>query len=384
MQMLPAHAARGPRRPDRAGGAGAARADPGRRRPSLHRAAQAAARGPLLRGALRAPLAGAGAARHARRDRLPGPGARGGDGARRLLGRRGRGAAAGDEPQALARRRCERYRERFIDGAIERGVSPRGRGAGLRRRSRASRASASPSRTRPPSGCSPTSRPGCGSTTGRSCSARCSTSSRWASTRPTRWSTRRSGAASRSCRPDVNVSELDCRVETTGGRRIGGQPAGPDRPRLRRRGGGGRRPGRDRRAPARRRLPRASPTSPGARAPSRAALQRLRLGGRLRRPGRKPREAGRSGRRATAARRSGRSAAGSRAARADDGTQLALPLDGSPTPPLPELGPWERIVADYRTTGMTLGAPPDGADQGELARGRSPARASDGRGTALG
>ena len=40
---------------------------------------------PGLPGALRAPVAGAGAARHARRDRLPGPGARGGDGLRRLL-----------------------------------------------------------------------------------------------------------------------------------------------------------------------------------------------------------------------------------------------------------------------------------------------------------
>ena len=47
-----------------------------------------------------------------------------------------------------------------------------------------------------------------------------------------------------------------------------------------------------------------------------------------------------------------------RAARTDDGAQLALPLDGSPTPPLPQLGPWERIVADYRTTGMTLGRHP--------------------------
>jgi error-prone DNA polymerase len=47
-----------------------------------------------------------------------------------------------------------------------------------------------------------------------------------------------------------------------------------------------------------------------------------------------------------------------RAARTDDGAQLALPLNGSPTPPLPQLGPWERIVADYRTTGMTLGRHP--------------------------
>ena len=93
--------AREPRRPDRAGGAGAAGADPGRRGPSLHRAAQAAAGGPRLRGALRAPVARAGAAGHAGGDRLPGPGAGGGDGAGRVLGRRGGGAAAGDEPQAL-------------------------------------------------------------------------------------------------------------------------------------------------------------------------------------------------------------------------------------------------------------------------------------------
>jgi error-prone DNA polymerase len=46
------------------------------------------------------------------------------------------------------------------------------------------------------------------------------------------------------------------------------------------------------------------------------------------------------------------------ATRTDEGTQLALALDGSPTPPLPPLGPWDRIVADYRTTGMTLGKHP--------------------------
>ena len=46
------------------------------------------------------------------------------------------------------------------------------------------------------------------------------------------------------------------------------------------------------------------------------------------------------------------------ASRTDEGTQLALPIDGSPTPPLPSLGPWDRIVADYRATGMTLGKHP--------------------------
>ena len=96
-----AHAAGEPRRPHRAGGARAAGADPGRRGAPLHRAPQGAARRPLLPGALRAPLARAGAARHARGDRLPGPGDRGGDGLRRLQRGGGRGAAAGDEPQAL-------------------------------------------------------------------------------------------------------------------------------------------------------------------------------------------------------------------------------------------------------------------------------------------
>ena len=38
--------------------------------------------------------------------------------------------------------------------------------------------------------------------------------------------------------------------------------------------------------------------------------------------------------------------------------QLALPLDGSAAPSLPELEPWERMVADYRTTRMTLNEHP--------------------------
>ena len=52
--------------------------------PYLERA-QAAARGPGLRGPLRASRPGADPLRHARGDRLPGPGDPGGDGARRLL-----------------------------------------------------------------------------------------------------------------------------------------------------------------------------------------------------------------------------------------------------------------------------------------------------------
>jgi error-prone DNA polymerase len=73
-----------------------------------------------------------------------------------------------------------------------------------------------------------------------------------------------------------------------------------------------------------------------------------------------------------------------RAIRTDDGAQLALPLDGSPTPPLPALGPWERVVADYRTMGMTLenhpmellrgGLSSDVLSSGDLDRTRDGAR----------
>ena len=111
------------------------------------------------------------AARHARRRRLPGPGARRRDGGRRLLDRRGGGAAARDEPQA------QRGGDRGVPAALRRGL-PRQRhrrGDGARRSttsSSASRASASRSRTRPRSRCSPTSRPGCAATTRPSSSAR--------------------------------------------------------------------------------------------------------------------------------------------------------------------------------------------------------------------
>ena len=80
------------------------------------------------------PIARAGAARHAGHDRLPGPGARGGDGLRRLSRRRGRGAAAGDEPQALGGR-----------SARLRGEVP-GRRDRARRRARVGRAGLEPDR----------------------------------------------------------------------------------------------------------------------------------------------------------------------------------------------------------------------------------------------
>ncbi len=95
------HAARVAGRPHDPGRDRATGADPRRRGQPVHRAPPADARGPGLRGALRPSVAGAGAARHARHDHLPGPGDRGRDDVRGLLARRGRGAAPRDEPQAL-------------------------------------------------------------------------------------------------------------------------------------------------------------------------------------------------------------------------------------------------------------------------------------------
>ena len=48
------------------------------------------------------------------------------------------------------------------------------------------------------------------------------------------------------------------------------------------------------------------------------------------------------------------------------GTQLALPLAAPQAPALREQGPWERLVADYASIGMTLGAHPMALMRGEL------------------
>jgi error-prone DNA polymerase len=44
--------------------------------------------------------------------------------------------------------------------------------------------------------------------------------------------------------------------------------------------------------------------------------------------------------------------------RHQEGTQMALPLPTPDAPPLAPLGEWERAIADYRSTGMTLGPHP--------------------------
>ena len=116
----PENAAGEPRRPDGAGRARAARADPGKGGASVRPRARAAAAGPVVRGARRSSAARRAAARDARDDHLPGAGARRRGRAGRVQRGGGRGAAARDEPKAerggdrgLSRAlHCRRRRER--------------------------------------------------------------------------------------------------------------------------------------------------------------------------------------------------------------------------------------------------------------------------------
>jgi len=48
------------------------------------------------------------------------------------------------------------------------------------------------------------------------------------------------------------------------------------------------------------------------------------------------------------------------------GTQMALPLETPGAPELEPLGPWGEAIADYRSTGMTLGEHPMGLLRPEL------------------
>ena len=157
--------------------------------------------------------------------------------------------------------------------------------------------------------------------------------------------------------PDVNASEVDCRVGTTGAAtgssgnppvRIGlgyvAELAGEDAEAVvaeRRRGG----------------LYRTISDLAGRSGAGMGSLQRLAWAGAcdsLVANGTAPVDPDRDLRRPALWAAGGVAAA----TRTDEGAQLALPLDGAPAPPLPPLGPWDRIVADYRTTGMTLGKHP--------------------------
>jgi error-prone DNA polymerase len=57
-----------------------------------------------------------------------------------------------------------------------------------------------------------------------------------------------------------------------------------------------------------------------------------------------------------------------------DGTQLALPLDVPDAPALRELEPWESMIADYATTGLTLGRHPMALLRVELPAGTASCR----------
>ena len=167
--------------------------------------------------------------------------------------------------------------------------------------------------------------------------------------------------------PDVNSSELDCRVETVGA------AAGSEG--HRRSGSGSATSTRSAEADAEAVMAERSRGGPyadvadlaGRSGASRGALVRLAWAGALDRH-RGDRIGRPAGRRRDAltplARRqaAGRAVAGRRRLRgrpgSEEGDQLALPLDGAPAPDLPELEPWERMVADYRSTGITIGTHP--------------------------
>jgi error-prone DNA polymerase len=57
-----------------------------------------------------------------------------------------------------------------------------------------------------------------------------------------------------------------------------------------------------------------------------------------------------------------------------EGTQLALPLDTPAPPELRELAPWESMVADYATTGLTLGRHPMALLRDQLPEGAASCR----------
>ena len=151
---------------------------------------------------------------------------------------------------------------------------------------------------------------------------------------------------------DVNRSAVECC-----GR---GRPGGADRARLRQRGAGGGDGGARRRARARRRVPEARrPRLALGR--GREALEQLAWAGALEGIGVSAADA-EARRRATwpiAQGTQGRPLAGrgGQAARAGGG-QLSLPLPVPESPPLREPSEWDEVVADYASTGMTLGPHP--------------------------
>ncbi len=182
--------------------------------------------------------------------------------------------------------------------------------------------------------------------------------------------------------PDVNESGVECEVEPRAcGRARGSQAAGADRARLCPRGARARR--------WRSWSPRASGagasgacrTWPRAPARARSALELLAWSGAcdsLRRRGGGVRRRGRGG--AGSARRIALWQLGVMAPgrRVPGGTQLALPLDLPAPPELRQLSEWEAMLADYGTTGLTvarirwrccaIGCPPEPSPAGTWRR----------------
>ena len=326
--------------------------DPGRRGASLHRAPQAAARGPVVTRcptsipSLEPVLSDTLGAIVFQEQVIQVAMALAGFSAGEAEGLR----------RAMSRKRSEAalraYRERFLEGAVERGVD-----AELAERVFEQILGFSgfgfPKAHAARSGCSPTSRRGCGSTTGPSSCARCSTSSRWASIRPTRWCTRRSGGGSWCSGPDVNRSAVECGVEWLQGRRLGvriglGYVDGMREQDAEARGRGAR---------ARRRLRGRSASWPrgrgsGATRSSGCGLGAMRCD--VLAPTRREALWELGAARGRAAR--GRGHAARAAAR------------GAAAPELREQTPWERLVADYASTGMTLGDHPMALLRPELGR----------------
>ncbi len=259
--------------------------------------------------------------------------------------------------RAMSRKRSEAamrsYEQKFVAGAVERGAARGGRRAGLVADRRLLR-------LRLPEGALGGVRPArlpvdlaAGPLRRRSSSARCSTSSRWASTRRTRSSTRRSGAGIAVLPPCVARSGAECTVERCRRARVRlglGYVNGvrDEEVRRARRGARAGRPvplDRRPRRPLRRRPRRRSRSSPGP-APATRSCERG--------PALAPRSGALCARLAAspgavAARRRRARARRSRAARSS--RCRSSPHEG---PELRALGAWERMLADYGSTGVTL------------------------------
>ena len=298
----------------------------------------------------RAPAAGESAGGHARHDRLPGAGARSGQGAGRLLLGAGGGAAPGDEPQAL------RSGDRAPPRALRRG----GRGQGRRRGDRAAGLGPDPGLLglRLPEGALGRLRPArlpVGLAAGASRPGVPLRAAQRAADglRPARLpgvhEAQRRGV--RVVRPDANRGGVLCRVERERGGlvvRVGlGYVKGVREEEMESLVAA-----RESGAPYSGIADLASRSGAG-----RDGLERLAWAGALDEIAASVGEGAARGRR-EALWQVGVAPHATRAGTAGEGAQLALPLEPPEPPALAPLGGWEAMIADYRSTGMTLGEHP--------------------------